>query len=81
MSHKLPDSVVSAIGTSQAYKSSTETSSSTVESTPSSTTAIDIGSEDEDDCHSIFGLKVIFMNVPDGPKVGLHLSVTHYVFT
>ena len=51
MSYKLPDSVVKAIGTSQAYNSSTETSCSTVESTPSTTTTIEIGSEEEEDCH------------------------------
>ena len=52
MSYKLPDLLVKAIGTSQAYKSSTETSCSTVvESTPSSTTIIEMGSEEEEDCH------------------------------
>ena len=51
MSHKLPDSVVKAIGASKSNKSSTETSCSTVESTPSSTTTIEVGSEEGEDCH------------------------------
>ena len=51
MSYKLPDSVEKASGTLQAYKSSIETSCSTVESTPNSTTTIEMGSEEEDDCH------------------------------
>ena len=54
MSYKLPDSVVKTIGISQTYKSSTITSCSTVESTPSSTTTIEIGSEEDDDCHFNF---------------------------
>ena len=54
MSHKLPDSVVKATGTLQAYKGSIETSCSTVESTPSLTTTIEMGSEEEDDGHFNF---------------------------
>ena len=38
----------------------TKTSFSIVESTPSSTTTIEMGSEEEDDCHFNFELKVIF---------------------
>ena len=75
MSYKLPDSVIKAIGTSQAYMSSTEASCSTVESTPSSTMTIEMGSDEDDDCHFNFYLKVIFMNIYVGPKVGLQLSV------
>ena len=79
MSYKLPDSVVKAIGTSQANKSSTETScstvestpSSTVESTPSSTTTIEMGSEEEEDCHFIFLLMEIFHENAGGPNVRL----------
>ena len=54
MSYKLPDSVVKAIGTSQVSKSSIETSCSTVESTPSSTSTIEIGREGDDDGHFNF---------------------------
>ena len=51
MSCKLPNSVVNDMGTSQAYNSSKETSCTSVESTPSSTTTIEMGIEEEDDCH------------------------------
>ena len=76
MSYKLPDSVVKAMGTSQAYKSSTETSCSTVESTPSSTTTIEMRSEEEDDGHFNSWLKVFFMNIQGRPKVEFQLSAT-----
>ena len=51
MSFKLPDSVAKAIRSSQAYKSSTKTSCSSVESTQGLTTTIEMWSEEEVDCH------------------------------
>ena len=51
MSYKLTDSVAKDLGKSQAFKCSTETLRSAVESTPSLTTAIKMGSEEEEDCH------------------------------
>ena len=54
MSYKQPDSVVRAIGTSQAYKGTTKIICSTVESTPSSTTTIEMWSAEDDDSHFNF---------------------------
>ena len=59
MFYKLTNSVVRAVGTSLAYKSSSATSCSTVEST-SSTTKIEIVSE-EHDFHYNFWLRVFFI--------------------
>ena len=54
MSYKLLNSVVRAIGYSQASMSSIETSCSSVESTPSPSTTIEMGIEEEYDCHFNF---------------------------